>query len=355
MKTEPAPPLASLPAPLWSYLKEFENWMRNSPRCRYSPEFDDLRQEIRLALWESKDVPATWEEARGVFLRMTSRVAQRQVLRQGTLVELPEDFAECVERDILRSLALLNALEKLSDQERWLVKECKIDGRTCADVAHDVGVTEDAVRNRLWRAMARLLAIFEGENNGKREKRGAIIAPLAFEFTDLQRAAFSTIWHAERRVPMLGGGPPNPPGPPPVAPGAPPVAVAPVVSAAVKSAVSAVTIAIVVVLLFLVPTSIVAIYYFWDPPRVQTAEQGLRAPPVTVIEDVVPMYVAPSREQSSVQSPAASSSAGVQAPAPLRSSAVVRSNEVTSSSPPLDPKEVERARRRRQPRFLPSR
>ncbi len=331
--------------------------MRNSPRCRYSPEFQDLCQEIRLALWESKDVPATWEEARVVFLRMTSRVAQRakrQVLRQGTLVELPEDFAECVERDVLRSLALLNALEKLTDHERWLVKECKIDGRTYADVAHDVGVTEDAVRNRLWRAMARLVAIFEGENNDKREKRGAIIAPLAFEFTDLQRAAFSTIWHAEGRVPMLGGGPPNPPGPPPVVPGAPPVAVAPVVSAAVRSAVSAVTIAIVVVLLLLVPTGVVAIYYFWDPPHAQTANKGLRAPPVSVIEDVVPMYVAPSREQTSVQTPAASSSAGVQAPAPLRSSAVVRSNEVTSSSPPLDPEEVERARRR-QPRFLPLR
>ena len=322
--------------------------MRTSARCGKG-EAEDICQEIRLALWELRDLPVTRDEARRVFLQLASRIecrARREVYHQGALLHDAEAFAEHVgwfnehvERETVRALALFNALEKLTDHERWLVKECKIDGRTYADVANQVGVSEEAIGNRLWRAMARLIAIFEDEDgDGKNEKRGAVIAPLAFEFTDIQRAAFSAIWKAEGRVPTFGGGPPDPPPPPPPPPVVPPVA--PVVSAAVGSAVSAATIAIVLVLLILVPTGIVAIYYFWDPPHVQTAGKGLRAPPVNVVDDVVPMYFPVER------APIASNSGRAKTPA--------ASSNTASSSPPLDPEEIERARRQI-PRFLPSR
>ncbi|MBK9260243.1 MAG: sigma-70 family RNA polymerase sigma factor [Polyangiaceae bacterium] len=343
--------------------------MRASARCGKG-KAEDICQEIRLALWELRDLPVTRDEARRVFVQLASRLecrARREVYRQGALLHDAEEFAEQVrwfnehvERETVRAVALFNALEKLSDHERWLVKECKIDGRTYADVANQVGVSEEAITSRLWRAMARLLAIFEDENGDeKSEKRGAVIAPLAFEFTDVQRAAFSAIWRAEGRVPTFGGGPPDPPGPPPVVPGAPPVPVAPVVSAAVGSAVSAVTIAIVLVLLILVPTSIVAIYYFWDPPLAQTANKGLRAPPVSVVEDVVPLDYVPPRQGSSMQIPAASSSASVQAPtasssASAQAPTASSSSDTPSLSPPIDPEEMERARRQA-PRSLPAR
>lgn len=244
----------------------------------------------------------------------------------------------------MRLLALFDALEKLDDHERWLLKQCKIDGRTHADVAEQLGLTEDTIRNRIWRAMARLLAIFEGDkNDGKIEKRGALIAPLAFEFTDTERAAFSAIWRAEGRVPTFGAGPPDPPGPPPIVPGVPPIAVTPVVSAAVGSAVSAATIAIVLVLLVFFPAGIVAIYYFWDPPIAQTANKGLRVPSVIVVDDVVPLYPLPF---STEQTPTASNSGRAKTPA--------APNNTPSSSAPIDPEEMERARRQA-PRSLPAR
>jgi DNA-directed RNA polymerase specialized sigma24 family protein len=252
VKTKSAPKSApEQPAPLASYVAEFEQWMRTSARCGKG-KAEDICQELRLALWEFRELPVTRDEARCVFLRLASTIecrARREVYRQGALIRDAEEFAEQVgwfnellERETVRALALLNALEKLTDHEQWLVKECKIDGRTHKDVANQVGVSEEAIGNRLWRAMARLIAIFEdADGDGKSEKRGAVIAPLAFEFTDVQRAAFSAIWRAEGRVPTFGGGPPDPPGPPPALPTVPPVAVAPVVSAAVGSAVSGVT------------------------------------------------------------------------------------------------------------------
>ncbi len=316
--------------------------MRSSARCRNSTEFEDICQEIRCGLWELRDVPATRDEARRVFLRLVNIFelrARRQVLRQGALVERPEELAAIVERETERALALFQALEQLDDDERWLVKECKIDGRTHADVAEQLGLTEDTIRNRIWRAMARLIAIFEdNDGDGKSEKRGAVIAPLAFEFTDVQRAAFSAIWKAEGRVPTFGGGPPNSP-PPPPPPVVPPVA--PVVSAAVGSAVSAATIAIVLVLLVFVPMGVVAIYYFWDPPIALTANKGLRVPSVNVVEDVVPMYPLPFPVE---RAPKTSNSGHAKTPA-------APSN---SPSTPVDPDEIERARRQI-PRSLPSR
>lgn len=334
--------------------------MRTSPRCK-GAHAEDICQEIRLALWEIKDQPVTRDEARLVFLRMASRFesrAKRQVFRQGALVEQPEELAQAIERDAVRTLTLFNALEKLSAEDQWLVKECKIEERSHADVARQLGVSDHTVGNRLWRALTKLSALLkEGEkrldeNDAKDRKAGAVVAPLAFEFTETQRAAFSAIWRAEGRVPMFGGGPPDPPGPPPVVPVVPPVPVAPVVaaipavSAAVGSAVSAVTMAVVIVLLILVPTSVVAIYYFWDPPLAQTANKGLRAPPVNVVDDVVPMNFVPARRE---QAPAR-----IEVPPASSSSSSVRSKDTPNSSPPIDPKELDRARQRPTPRFLPS-
>jgi len=341
----------------------FEQWMQRSGRCRNSAEAEDIRQEIRLALWEIKDVPATRDEARLIFLRLASRFesrARRQVFRQGALIDQPEELAEAIERDAVRSLALFNALEKLSDHERWLVKECKIEERSHSEVARQLGVSDHTVGNRLWRAMTKLFAILKDEEKKleKSQKSLGLIAPLAFDFTETQRAAFHAIWTAEGRIPTFGDGPSDPPpGPPPIVPGVPPAAVAPVVSAAAGGVVSAVAVAIVLALLAVVPTSIVAIYYFWDPPRVQTATKGLRAPPTNVIEDadpVVPIYEAPL-----VPAPATPTSnhTPTSTPTPIlvNPNQSGRTREPIKSSPPIDPEELERAHRRPTSRFLPSR
>lgn len=318
--------------------------MRTSARCEKG-KADDICQELRLRVWELRDLRVTRDEARGLFLRLASSIesrARRERYRQGALIDNPEAFAEHVgwfneqkERETVRILALFNALEKLTEHERWLVKQCKIDGRTHADVASQVGVTEEALCSRLWRAMARLIAIYEGESNdGKTEKRGAVIAPLLFDFTDTECAAFNAVWKVEGRVPTFGGGPPNLPPPPPPPPIVNPAA--PVVIGAAKTAVSAVTIAIVVVLLIIVPTGIMAIYYFWPPAPVNTANKGLNLPPVAVVDDVVPM---PAPMTPPTSKPTVSKT---------------RPSSTSNPSPPITPDEMESARRKT-PRFLPSR
>ena len=340
--------------------------MRNL-RWRQSSYAEDIRQAIRFATWEMRDAPATREEALRTFMRLVYKFesrARRQANRQGSLLHDPEDFAEQVghfdkevERNALRSLALFKALEKLNPRDRWLVKECKIEERTHAEVAKELGVSDHTVGNHLWRAMTRLIAIFkeeeksheENEEKKREDKSIAIVAPLAFSFTDTERAMFTAIWRAEGRVPTFGEGPPKPPSPPPpVIPGFPPIIAAPLV-APVGAVVAGVALA---VLLVLVPTSIVVIRYFWDPPQVQTANKGLYVPPALEIENVdqvVPMYDVPS----TVPAPGAPSSDVVQTPTPSSSGTSARSSEAPSSSPPLDPEEVERARRRKH-RFLPS-
>lgn len=118
--------------------------MRTSPRCK-GAHAEDICQEIRLALWEIKDQPVTRDEARLVFLRMASRFesrAKRQVFKQGALVEQPEELTQAIERDAARTLVLFNALEKLSNEDQWLVKECKIEERSHADVARQLGVSD---------------------------------------------------------------------------------------------------------------------------------------------------------------------------------------------------------------------
>ena len=350
MKTDPTPASAPQPPPLSSYVAEFEQWMQKSGRCRKSNEVEDICQEIRLALWIMKDVPATRAEARLVFLRLASRFesrARRQVYHQGALVERPEDLAGSIERDALQSLVLFEALEKLDAYEQWLIKECKIEGRTYQDVANQLGVCEKTVYNHLWRAIAQLFAAVKGEDDEKEHKSGALIVPLAFEFTDIQRAAFSAIWRAEGRVPTYGGPPPPPPPPPPPSPPPvvpvvppPPIFVAPAVSTATSAIIAAVIAAVLVVMLMFMSPSLVALNYFWKPPHLETATKGLHVPPIDQmvppareieeVDDVIPIYSAPT---------ASSSSASVRSP---------------SSSPPIDPEDVKKARRRL-PHFLPSR
>lgn len=349
-----------MPAPLASYVAEFELCMRKSARIRNNKEAEDLRQDMRLALWELRDMPATRDEALQVFARLAARFesrAKRQVFRQGALVEEPEEFAGAIERDAERSLALFDALEKLTPYERWLVKECKIEDRSYAEVGKQLGVTDNTVRNHLWRAMTKLIAFFkeeekrleedEAKQRAKDKKSSTIVAPLAFEFTDTQRAMFSAIWRAEGRVPTFGEGPP---GQPPVIPGSPPVFAAPAIFVAAGAAVAVVVLA----LLLGVPATIATSSPWGNSP--QMAHKGLRLPPITVIDDVVPMdYVPPPR--NTAQTPVASSSVTVQAPTPPAPSptTAVASSAAPSSSPSIDPVELERARRHRPPRFLPSR
>lgn len=360
MKTKPEPNLPEQAIPLAAYLAEFEELMRNS-RWRKNSYAEDVRQEIRCALWEARDVPATREEAHRIFTRLVYKFesrAKRQANRQGPLLHDPADFAEKIghfdklmEGRILRSLALFHALEKLNPNDRWLVNACKIEERSFTEVAKELGVSDHTVATRLWRAMTRLIAMFNSEvkrfdetEREEKEQSSAIVAPLGFAFTDTEQAMFTAIWRAEGRVPTFGGGPPKPPDPPPVIPEFSPVFGAPLMIAPLGAVIAGFVLA---VMLVLVPMTVVVLRYFWNPPQVQFANKGLRVPAFEVenVDQVVPIYNA--------QAPTMPSADTVQAPA-SSSSTFARPSTAPSSSPPIDPEEIKRAGRRKH-LFLPSR
>lgn len=356
MQTKQAPDLECSPVRLLaSYVDEFERWMRSSGRCRKSHDAEDICQEIRLAFWELRDTPATPAEARLTFLRLASRFAmrsKRQVYRQGALVHDPEQFAEQRERNAVQSLALFDALEQLDEEQRWIIIECKLKERSNVEVGNDLGVSDDVVRYRLWRAMTQLLGILKDKDehtSGKKEERGAIIAPLAFVFTDDQCGAFWAIWSAERRLPTYGGGPPGPP-PNPTRPfrWIPRFSFPhrPNYIAAIGGGVG--VLAGLGALLF---------FLFESPNATPVmARLGVRDHFLAAAfgDTSTPEYPSAftKEESSSRPNPKTPSddSSGIAKSTPQSS----RSSAATSSSPPVDPEELRRARRRR-PHFFPSR
>ena len=355
VQTKQAPDSECSPVRLLaSYVDEFERWMQNSRRCRRSRDTDDVRQEIRVAFWELRDTPATPAEARLIFQRLASRFAQRtkrQVNRQGALVYDPEGFAERLEGgaektegDAVESLALFDALEQLNDVQRWLIIECKFKERSNVDVGKELRVSGDVVRYRLWRAMTRLVAILKDKDektNGKKEERGAIVAPLAFAFTDDQCGVFWAIWKAEGRLPTYGG----PPGPPPNPPR--PFRWIPRFSspqaakyiASVGGGVGALSgIGALLFFLFGSPHANPEMARFGIRDHFRVEAFGNTATPL----NPEPLESSPPNEKTlSVDTSTTHSS-------------LATASTATNSSPPINPEEIRRAQRRA-PRFLPTR
>lgn len=330
--------------------------MESSVRCRKSAEPDDIRQEIRLAFWELRDTPATPQEARRIFQKLASRFAsrsKRQVFRQGALVHNTDGFAEKLgkfteqsELHVLQSLALFDALEQLDDEQRWLIIECKFKGRSNVEVGKDLGVSDDVIRYRLWRAMTELLAILKEKDEstiGEKKERGVIIAPLMFEFTNDQCGAFWSIWSAEGRLPTYGG----PPGPPPKSPeplrwvprfSSPN---APTYIAAIGGTVGAVAgVGAFLFFMFGMPNSTPKAARFGVQDYFRAVDVGNTSSPQIPKPELTGSIVL-TNENVSVESNDVATSASSDA-------------QSNNSSPPIDPDEIKRAKRRG-PRFLPTR
>jgi DNA-directed RNA polymerase specialized sigma24 family protein len=296
-------------------------------------------QEVWLTVCEGTvQLPSDVEKAKLELFKVTRRIAQRLRRHRENdaqrYVPEPENYADDLEEQerATRMLAVLDAFERLSPEQLRLAHEHYVLGFTIKEMAQLAKIPEDRMEKQVWRVSAELQQICQTDERlhhrktkrAKKRQSGMLIVPFALDLDPETRAAFCTIWDAEGRPPEFGGAPP-PMSMPPVFP------VAPILSWLTGSAVAAVVLAVLGMLLVLVPVGIVALHYFGKPAHSETAQTGLRVPPlhgIGAIEDVVPIY--PTNLPAIPRAPAATKPAWV-VPMPL-----VDDADEPSSGPPLE-------------------
>jgi RNA polymerase sigma factor (sigma-70 family) len=298
----------------------------------------DVMQEVWLAVCEGKvTLPSDVEKAKLELFKVTRRIAQRiRRHRQSDAhrhVPEPENYADDLEEQerATRMLVVLDAFERLSPEHLHLAREYYVEGYTIKEMAQRAKIPEDRMEKRVWRVSAELQQTCQTDERlhhrkTKRQKSGMLIVPFALDLDPETRAAFCTIWDAEGRPPAFGGAPP-PMSMPPVFP------VAPILSSLTGSAVGLVMLGMFLVL---IPVGIVALQYFGKPAYLETAQTGLRVPPVPGIaeiknvDEVVPVYPTNSPSTTTI-APAAPAKPARFVPMPLNDDA-----DEPSSGPPLE-------------------
>lgn len=296
-----------------AYAAVLPNWLRRFKVP--ASDATDVMQEVWLAFCSGTvKLPSSISEARLELFKITRVVAQR--LRRAQAREeylfvphhdhrpndpdvpmrqhMPRPTDDIDEQELaMFKLGLFEAFERLSPKYRQLACEYYVIGYTIKEMAQRAGIKEDRMEKWVWRVSAELQRLWQkgqrAEERNKKRQNGALLVPFAFDLDSATRAAFCSIWEAEGDPVQTGGGGTSPPpsSVPPIFP------IAPILSGMTGAVVAAVAVAILAVMLVLFPAGIVALHYFWNPPHIETAQTGLRVPPmpeVGVIEDIVPLY-----------------------------------------------------------------
>lgn len=314
-------------------------------RFRLTPnDGPEVKQEVWLAICEGTvQLPSDVEKAKLELFKVTRRIAQRiRRHRQSDAqrhVPEPEDYADDLEEQerATRMLVVLDAFERLSPEHLHLAREYYVEGYTIKEMAERAKIPERRMEKRVWRVSAELQQFCQTDERlhhrkTKRQKSGMLIVPFALDLDAETRAAFCTIWDAEGHPPAFGGAPP-PSGTPFIPPVFP---IAPILSSLTGFAVAAVGLVMLGMLLVLVPLGIVALQHFWKPAHCETAQTGLRVPPVPGIgeikdvDEVVPVYPTDAPSATTTAPPAPAKPARV-VPMPLKDNA-----DEPSSGPPLE-------------------
>jgi RNA polymerase sigma-70 factor (ECF subfamily) len=135
---------------------------------------EEVVQEVFLRAWRSADQfdPArgalrTWlfAIARNCVIDAANRRAARACARLDDSDDGPPPGANVVEADpadrLLVSIQIEEALRRLSPEHREAVVQVHYLGRTCAEVAGDVGVPASTMRSRLYYGVRALRLILE--------------------------------------------------------------------------------------------------------------------------------------------------------------------------------------------------
>ena len=134
---------------------------------RRRDDFRDLYQEIVCTLWESwpeyrgESSPATW------VTRIALNVAGQEIRKRRRLpqfVELDEDIYDTLadEATDLRYQPLYRLIDRLGDDDRKLLF-LYLDRRPLREIAGITGLTEPAVKQRLYRLRQQLMEIKQQE------------------------------------------------------------------------------------------------------------------------------------------------------------------------------------------------
>jgi RNA polymerase sigma factor (sigma-70 family) len=142
--------------------EEFERMRMLARGLSLGDEADDLVQEAVLEQLEGKRRDGTDSYVRrSLWLRSLTRRRSDQRRRQreaafAAMASAPDD------REVaIVALALRQALLRLSTEQRSLLEARYIEGRAPAELASDLHISPEAVRQRIHRALARLQAEFD--------------------------------------------------------------------------------------------------------------------------------------------------------------------------------------------------
>ncbi len=132
---------------------------------RGSAESEDIVQETLLAMHLKRD---TWDEARPIqpWLRAIARHKltdhlRRRGWRDHVDIEGLSDTLELsVEAGTTDTVDARHLLDSLPERQRIIVNEISLEGRSAADVATHLGMSEGAVRVALHRALKSLAALY---------------------------------------------------------------------------------------------------------------------------------------------------------------------------------------------------
>ena len=296
-----------------TYAAELPHWLS---RFHVPKRFlDDASQDFWLAaLEQTAKFPASVQEARLALLKLASTVARRWSRRDAndanpndptTDLESFESFRDG-EAQIFDALAVIEVLDLLEEPHRGLLIAHKVLGYTAAELAYELGISEDKVARKIWTATADVATKLRKPNKAEEKRRalGALLLPGPLALTPELRAGMCAIWEAEGRLPQFGG----PKGPPPPPPPRPPAKLIRLPFAPLTMPKLA-ALAVFVLFALLALVGLVALLVFLtrphEPPRL--ARSGLVTPPMTF--DVSSNVVTPSTPSTPTTTPSTSSSA----------------------------------------------
>ncbi len=197
--------------------KILPGWLR---RCgvRRSNLADAVQEALVEVLTKEQagELGASETQTRHELMRIVSNVAlrtrrriRRESERNANIEKVELSIREDEEAWVEARAVVLTALENLDKPTRELIFAHEVEGKTNAEIAHQLNLKEDTIEKRVYNAKQRLRAEIEriecargrhGDEHGRRSpdrNRGAVALALDFDFSDpCDRALFQSVREA---------------------------------------------------------------------------------------------------------------------------------------------------------------
>ena len=133
-------------------------------------ESEDIVQETLLAMHLKRD---TWDQTRPIepWLRaiarhkLTDHLRRRGIRDHVDIDEMSNSLELSVQAGSASAVDARRMLDSLPERQRTIVSEISIEGRSAADVASHLGMSEGAVRVALHRALKSLAALYRRDRS----------------------------------------------------------------------------------------------------------------------------------------------------------------------------------------------